>query len=301
MKNTVYIGMFLVMLLVFPASGAIVQIDDQSGKTGDEVQVPINISGAPAIGAIDISLIYDASVLSVIDVSKGAITSDALMVTESTIIDNPPLGNYTNDSISPEDNETVWNHGAIAGDTTEGRVNISAISINGFSGDDSIVIVTFRVKGTSDVITQLIMSNVSANETATCDPCNSTTVFDNSSYPGIPIEVVNAEFNVTGGRTSGDVDTHEGLDARDVTYLAKHVAEIAGYETLYGNGDVDTHEGLDARDVTYLAKHVAEIAGYETLYGNGDVDTHEGLDARDVTYLAKHVAEIAGYETLYDR
>ena len=257
MKNTTYIGMFLVMLLVFPASGAIVQIDDQSGKTGDEVQVPINISGAPAIGAIDISLSYDASILSIINVSNGAITSDALMVTESTIIDG---------NISSEDNETVWNHGAIAGDTTEGRVNISAISINGFSGDASIAIVTFRVEGTSDIITPLILSNVSANETATCDPCNDTTVFDNSSYPGIPIEVRNADFSVTGGRANGDVDTHEGLDARDVSYLAKHVAEIPGYETLYGDGDVDTHEGLDARDVSYLAKHVAEIPGYETLY-----------------------------------
>ena len=257
MKNTVYIGMFLVMLLVFPASGAIVQIDDQSGKTGDEVQVPINISGAPAIGAIDIGLSYDANILSVINVSKGAITFDALMVTESTIIDG---------NISSENDETVLNHGAIAGDTTEGRVNISAISTNGFDGNGSIVIVTFRVKGTSDTITQLILSNVSANETATCDPCNNTTVFDNSSYPGIPLDVFNAEFNVAGGRASGDVDTHDGLDARDVTYLAKHVAEISGYETLYGNGDVDTHDGLDARDVTYLAKHVAEISGYETLY-----------------------------------
>ena len=257
MKNTVYIGMFLVMLLVFPASGAIVQIDDQSGKTGDEVQVPINISGAPAIGAIDISLSYDASILSVINVSNGVITSDALMVTESTIIDG---------NISSEDNETVWNHGAIAGDATEGRVNISAISINGFSGDDSIVIVTFRVEGTSDIITPLILSNVSANETATCDPCNDTTVFDNSSYPGIPIEVYNADFTVIGGRANGDVDTHEGLDARDVSYLAKHVAEIPGYGTLYGDGDVDTHEGLDARDVSYLAKHVAEIPGYGTLH-----------------------------------
>jgi hypothetical protein len=257
MKNTVYIGMFLVMLLVFPASGAIVQIDDQSGKTGDEVQVPINISGAPAIGAIDISLSYDASILSVINVSKGAITSDALMVTGSTIIDG---------NISSQDNETVWNYGAIAGDTTEGRVNISAISTNGFSGDDSIAIVTFRVKGTSDIITPLVLSDVSANKTATCDPCNSTTVFDNSSYPGIPIEVVNAEFNVTGGRSSGDVDPNEGLDARDVAYLACHVAGISGYETLYGNGDVDPNEGLDARDVAYLACHVAGISGYETLY-----------------------------------
>jgi hypothetical protein len=71
---------------------------------------------------------------------------------------------------------------------------------------------------------------------------------------------------VTTGRVCGDVDTHEGLDARDVAYLAKHVAGISGWETLYGDGDVDTHEGLDARDVAYLAKHVAGISGWETLH-----------------------------------
>ena len=265
MKRNIYVGIFLMALLAFPAAGAIVQVDDHSGKTGDEVQVPINISDAPAIGAIDISLIYDASVLTVINVSNGTITSDALMVTESTIIDNPPLGNYTNDSITPEDNETVWYHGAIIGNITEGRVNISAISTNGFDGNGSVTVVTFRVKGTSDIITPLVLSNVSANETAICDPCNNTTVFANSSYPGIPIEVVNAEFDVTGERTSGDVDTNEGLDARDVAYLACHVAGISGYEELHGNGDVDTHEGLDARDVAYLACHVAGISGYEEL------------------------------------
>jgi len=67
-------------------------------------------------------------------------------------------------------------------------------------------------------------------------------------------------------RACGDVDTHEGLDGRDVSYLAKHVAGISGYETLHGDGDVDTHEGLDGRDVSYLAKHVAGISGYETLH-----------------------------------
>jgi len=251
------IGLFLVALLAFPVSGAIVQVDDHSGKTGDEVEVPINISGAPNIGAIGINLIYDADVLTVSDISKGTITADALLITESTIMDG---------SIGPEDKETVRDHGAITGNITDGMVNVCAISKSGFSGNGSIATVTFRVKGTSDIITPLTLGNVSANETATCDPCNNTTVFDSSSYPGIPIEVVNAEFNVTGGRTSGDVDTHGCLDGRDVSYLAKHVAGIPGYETLYGDGDVDTHEGLDGRDVSYLAKHVAGIPGYETLH-----------------------------------
>jgi hypothetical protein len=67
-------------------------------------------------------------------------------------------------------------------------------------------------------------------------------------------------------RACGDVDPNEGLDARDVAYLACHVAGISGYETLCGDGDVDPNEGLDARDVAYLACHVAGISGYGALH-----------------------------------
>jgi hypothetical protein len=99
---------------------------------------------------------------------------------------------------------------------------------------------------------------------------NATTSFTAVGAGTTTVMAANGTVNDTAAVTvtcvCGDVDPNEGLDARDVTYLACHVAGISGYETLYGDGDVDPNEGLDARDVTYLACHVAGISGYETLH-----------------------------------
>ena len=185
------------MLFVIPAlaSAATVSVGDLT-TDGSTVSVQINVSDAPDIGTIAITLTYNSSVLSATNVSKGSITSDALLVTEDTIIDNPPLGSYEGDTISDSDNDTVWNYGAILGDIADSRVNISMISTNGFSGDGAIAVITFDIVGSGT--TPLNLSDVSANETATCDPCNNTTVVDPASYPSIPITIENGSYTASG-------------------------------------------------------------------------------------------------------
>ena len=196
MKTLNILVLTTMVLFVIPAlaSAATVSVGD-STTDGSTVSVPINVSGAPDMGAMTITLIYNSSVLSATNVSKGSITSDALLVTEDTIIDNPPIGSYENDTISVADNDTVWNYGAIIGDTADGRVNISMISTDGFSGDGRIAFIIFEIVGSGT--TPLNLSAVSANETATCDPCTNETVFDPASYPAIPITRVNSSYTVS--------------------------------------------------------------------------------------------------------
>ncbi|PXF60602.1 MAG: hypothetical protein C4B59_08770 [Candidatus Methanogaster sp.] len=193
MKTPYILVLTTMMLFGIPAlaSAATVSVGDPT-TNGSIVSVPINVSGAPDIGAMTITLTYNSSVISATNVSKGSVTFDALLVAEDTIIDNPPLGSYENDTISDADNDTVWNHGAIIGNTTDGMVNISMISTDGFRDDGTLTVITFDIVGSGT--TPLNLSDVSANETATCDPCTNETVFDPASYPAIPITRVNSSY-----------------------------------------------------------------------------------------------------------
>ena len=194
--NTLIISTMMLFAIPALVSAATVSVGDPT-TVGSTISVPINVSGAPNmganIGAMSITLTYNSSMLSATDVSKGIITSNALLVTEDTIIDNPPIGSYENDTISDANNETVWNYGAIIGDIADGRVNLSMISTDGFSGDGTVAIIAFEIVGSGT--TPLNLSDVSANETATCSPCNNTTVVDPKSYPSIPITVENNSYS----------------------------------------------------------------------------------------------------------
>jgi len=191
-----------VMLAILPALSAAATVSVGDATTvGSTVTVPINVSGAPDnIGAMAITLTYNSSVLSATGISKGTVTSDALLITEGTIYKNAT--GY--DVISDTDNETVWNHGAIIGDTADNRVNISMIGTNGFSGDDTIAAITFTKVGIGTC--PLTLSNVTANETATCDPCTNETVVDPASYPVIPIDTIDGEYVSEAGELAGDID-----------------------------------------------------------------------------------------------
>jgi len=205
MKTLNVLVLTTMMLFAIPAlaSAATVSVGDPT-TDGSTVSIPINVSGAPDIGAMDITLTYNSSIISATNVSKGLVTFDALLVVEGTIIDNPPLGSYENDTISDDDNETVWNYGAIIGNITEGRVNISMISTNGFSDNGTVVIITFDIIGSGT--TPLNLSDVSANETATCDPCTNETVVDPASYPSIPITIEDSSY--TAGVEYDSADTN---------------------------------------------------------------------------------------------
>jgi hypothetical protein len=61
----------------------------------------------------------------------------------------------------------------------------------------------------------------------------------------------------------GDVDGNGTVDGRDVTYLARYLAEWSGYSlAIEAAADVDKNNAIDGRDVTYLARYLAEWSGY---------------------------------------
>ena len=143
-------------------------VDEIDGAHGTIVDVPINVSGASDVGAMDIVLSYNSSVLSPTGfVSTGDVTAGALMINDSTI-HQPECPEWTNATISETDNQTVWDYGALANYTgTSGVVNISIIcnaSDVGFNGAGSVAVVRFMVtgNGTSPLNLSVAAYNVSA-------------------------------------------------------------------------------------------------------------------------------------------
>ena len=215
-KATLIAAIALIALAVLPtAISAEVTVDvGDVTIVNSTVTVPITVSEASNIGAMDIVLEYDSDVIEFIGIEKGTVTSDALLVVDDTIYEDPDTG-Y--DTISPADNDTVWNYGAIAGDYTGNKVNIGMISTEGFGGDGTLATLTFSMVAGCGGTSSLLLSAV-ANETATCAPdCTSETVFDPASYPAIPLITGSGFVSTLSGDANGDgqVDMNELFAAID--------------------------------------------------------------------------------------
>ena len=76
------------------------------------------------------------------------------------------------------------------------------------------------------------------------------------------IDSVNETVQITVADLAGDYSGDSATDAWDITYLARSIAGISGYETLF-SGDVSGDSNVDAWDITYLARAIAGIIGYE--------------------------------------
>jgi hypothetical protein len=114
----------------------IVYVNDTDNIHGTIVDILINAPDAPGqVGAMDISLTYNPSVLTALGTVDGSLTAGVLVMNETTIM-KPYPDNWTDAYISEADNQTVWDYGALANDTTatDSVVNISIISRYGFNG-----------------------------------------------------------------------------------------------------------------------------------------------------------------------
>ena len=127
-------------------------------------------------------------------------------------------------------------------------------------------------QGTTDVLTgditvaNVIFAPVDPCAIGSCDLVIDVTTLKDSTQSGNSIErgVENGVYTLFA--TKGDVDNNGVVDAADITYLAKHVAEFVDYQVVCENvADVDGVSGVDAADITYLAMHVAEFSEYENL------------------------------------
>ena len=181
------ISMLFLMCAMHTAVAMTVYVNDTCGVHGATVDVPINVSGAPwQVGAMDVSLTYNPNVLTALGVVNGSLTAGVLVMDENTIT-KPYPDNWTDAYFTDEaDNQTVWNCGALANDTTamDGAVNISIISRYGFNGTGPVAVVRFEVIESGGDVSPLTLSTVAAY--------NLSAPYNNSGY--IPDKV-----NVTDG------------------------------------------------------------------------------------------------------
>lgn len=98
----------------------------------------------------------------------------------------------------------------------------------------------------------------------------------NGWYDGMDVELDDVDGAITGDDAltpdtgelpqTGDINNDDYVRLSDAIYLAKHVAGMSGYETIYADGDINNDGYVKLSDAIYLAKHVAGMSGYETLY-----------------------------------
>jgi hypothetical protein len=235
-KTPVYAMVLLLACTVYAAGAMTVYVDDTSGVNGATIDVPISVSSTETIGAMDISLTYDPTVITATGVADGELIADADLI-----------ANYTGMS---------------------GVVNVSLASLNGINGTGTIAVIQFNVVGCEDVTSPLTFSRADAY-----DLDKPITDADGKviSYEQMTVETTNATFTATGecepsGNNTGDIDGSGDVTMSDAVYLAKHAVGLSGYETISANGDVDGNGEVTMSDAVYLAKHAVGLSGYETLY-----------------------------------
>ena len=84
------------------------------------------------------------------------------------------------------------------------------------------------------------------------------------------------------------------LQIEDDSLNNETLTKIINLKSVNGTGDFSGNGATDAWDITYLARSIAGISGYETL-SSGDVSDDGKVDAWDITYLARAIAGIIGY------
>lgn len=147
---TLTVVAWLLVATVAAQGPVTVQVGDIQAPHGEDVEIPIEVTGASGVGAMHIEMTYDPAVLTVKEVQSGDL-----------------LGG-----------------GQVAGNTaTAGRVTISAIHPGGFSGDGIVAKVVARVGGKDGATCPLSLQNVTANhfQTKAAIP---TTVLDGSFTEG---------------------------------------------------------------------------------------------------------------------
>ena len=219
-----------------------VHVNNTSGDSDTTVGIPINVSNAPwQVGAMDISLKYNSSVLTALGVVNGSLTAGVLVMDENTLT-KPYPNNWTDAYFTDEsDNQTVWNCGALANDTTatDGVVNISIISRYGFNGTGPIAMVKFKVIGHRDETSPLTLSTVAVYNLSA--PYNKSgyipdTVNITDGYDPIHNTTENGMFTVTDGLPKdGDINDDGTINMLDAIHLAKYYTGAGSekFRTIY--------------------------------------------------------------------
>jgi hypothetical protein len=247
------VGALILALLCSAAVGAgamTASVNNVTVNIGDTVYVPIEVLDASNVGAVDLSLTYNLSVLSPTGlVNTGDVTTGALVMNDDTI-DQPEYPDWTNAMISVADNQTVWDYGALANYTgMSGVVNISIISNAsdiGFNGAGSVALVGFTVIGSGESPLDLSVTayNVSA---PIVDGTGNTT-----GYEEISVTIENG--TLTAGEITGDLNGDTKVDIDDLILLGQAWGTYSGDPGYNSAADINDDGEIDIDDLILLGQ-----------------------------------------------
>lgn len=139
MKTKYIMPILMMIVLALFASSVLaastsLTVNDTSGSPGSTVEVPLNLAEAANIGAMDIVLTYDSSVLGVSSVEKGELTQNSL---------------FQSNTVVP------------------GIIAIGIADTGGINGDGSVAVITFNVVGELGDTSPLTLESVKTNDVDT--------------------------------------------------------------------------------------------------------------------------------------
>lgn len=132
MKRILLLVSLLCLVSLASAQDMTVSVSDTTGASGGMVEVPINLEGAADVGSMDISMMYDPTVLQALGVEAGELAENSYI---------------------------EYNTG------NEGVVIIALADSAGISGDGTVAFVSFKVLGDVGSFSTLTMSDVSVHNT----------------------------------------------------------------------------------------------------------------------------------------
>jgi Cohesin domain len=126
------IGLLIFSIGRIYAATTTFQVESAEGKPGGTVDVPVQAIGAPDLGALQTELVYDAKVLTPVDVSRGSLAGNDVLMD--------------------------WNI------KPEGRLIFGLATLNAIKGDGPIAILHFKVIGGAGSSSALTPENSKAWE-----------------------------------------------------------------------------------------------------------------------------------------
>lgn len=250
---------------VSAADAVKVKVGSAEAKAGDSFTVAVELSDIPAAGinACDFGIEYDKSVITITDVTTGALAKE-----DSTKLEGvEPLEVGLEDGFASivyalSSNEVITGSGVFLNVT--GTVKSTAKS-----GDKS----------------DLKIVAVDRNETATSTTANADIIFgnlgsDNTTAVNYTPEITNGVITVIGDETQPG--TEQGVTDPDPVEAS-----------LRGDVDCNGIAGTSA-DCTLLAKYIANKSKYaldSQGFANADVDTEKGVTTSDLAFLIEVMLE----------
>jgi len=115
------------------ANALTIKIPDKTGYVGKTITILVNIEGATDVGSVELTIVYNSSLLDVKKVEKGSLLKGLITYNASE----------------------------------KGVIAINLIDSNGINGDGEIAKITFDILSTTAVNTTLLLQNVKAYDVNT--------------------------------------------------------------------------------------------------------------------------------------